>query len=146
MLRIPLPGREPRVLLLCEFTNFWFGTSHFALQGTNQQKTVEIIRRVVEEKAASKPVFITGDWNCTPDSAPIKSLRAYMNIISNEKSRTFHGCRKHAPDSAYCIDYIAVDRDAAARVKVKEAHVTSNIVASDHNPVVVTIDLTKEPK
>ncbi len=143
VLRIPLPGREPRVLLLCEFTNFWFGTAHFALQGTNQLKTVEIIRRVVKEKAAAKPVFITGDWNCTPDSAPIKSLREYMTILSNEKSRTFHGYRKHAPDSACCIDYIAVDQGAAARVKVKEAHVTSNIVASDHNPVVVTIDLTK---
>ena len=143
VLRVPLPGREPRVLLLCEFTDFWFGTSHFALQGANQLKTVEIIRRIVREKAASKPVFITGDWNCTPDSAPIKSLREYMKIISNEKSRTLHGCRKHAPDSAYCIDYIAVDREAAARVKVKESHVTSNIVASDHNPVVVTIDLTK---
>ena len=62
-------------------------------------------------------------------------------IISDVESRTFHGCKKHAPDSVYCIDYIAVDRDAAARVKVKEAHVTSNIEASDHNPVVVTISL-----
>ena len=99
VLRVPLPGGEPRVLLLCEFTNFWFGTSHFALQETNRLQTVEIIRRVVKEKSASKPVFITGDWNCTPDSAPIKSLRAYMKIISNEKSRTFHGCKKYAPDS-----------------------------------------------
>ena len=146
VLRVPLPGGEPRVLLLCEFTNFWFGTSHFALQETNRLQTVEIIRRVVKEKAASKPVFITGDWNCTPDSAPIKSLRAYMKIISNEKSRTFHGCKKYAPDSEGCIDYIAVDLAAVPRVKVKEAHVTSNIVASDHNPVVVTIDLMKEPK
>ena len=142
VLRIPLPGGEPRVLLLCEFTNFWFGTSHFALQETNRLQTVEIIRRVVKEKATAKPVFITGDWNCTPGSAPIKSLRAYMKIISNEKSRTFHGCKEYAPDSENCIDYIAVDLDAAPRVKVKETHVTSNIVASDHNPVVVTISLT----
>ena len=143
VLRVPLPGGEPRVLLLCEFTNFWFGTSHFALQETNRLQTVEIIRRVVKEKTAEKPVFITGDWNCTPDSAPIKSLREYMKIISSENVRTFHGCRKHASDSEGCIDYIAVDKASASCVKVKEAHVTSNIVASDHNPVIVTVDMTK---
>ena len=143
VLRVPLPGGEPRVLLLCEFTNFWFGTSHFALQEANRLQTVEIIRRVVREKATEKPVFITGDWNCTPESAPIKSLREYMKIISSENVRTFHGCRKHASDSEGCIDYIAVDKASALRVKVKEAHVTSNIVASDHNPVIVTVDMTK---
>ena len=143
VLRVPLPGGEPRVLLLCEFTNFWFGTSHFALQEANRLQTVEIIRRVVREKATEKPVFITGDWNCTPDSAPIKSLREYMKIISSENVRTFHGCRKHASDSEGCIDYIAVDKASALRVKVKEAHVTSNIIASDHNPVIVTVDMAK---
>ena len=143
VLRVPLPGGEPRVLLLCEFTNFWFGTSHFALQETKRLQTVEIIRRVVKEKTAEKPVFITGDWNCTPDSAPIKSLREYMKIISSENVRTFHGCRKHASDSEGCIDYIAVDKASSLRVKVKEAHVTSNIIASDHNPIIVTVDMTK---
>ena len=145
VLRVPLPGREPRVLLLCEFADFWFGTAHFALQETNRLETVEIIRRVVNEKAASKPMFITGDWNCQPESAPIASLRTFMAIISNEKCRTFHGFKKHAPDTVSCIDYIAVDRGAAARVKVKESHVTPDEMTSDHNPIVVTIDLTKGP-
>lgn len=145
VLRVPLPGREPRVLLLCEFADFWFGTAHFALQEANRLKTVEIIRRVVSEKAAAKPVFVTGDWNCTPDSQTIASLRAFMEIISSQKGRTFHGFKKHAPDAGYCIDYIAVDRGAAARVKVKESHVTPDAAASDHNPVVVTIDLAKKP-
>ena len=145
VLRVPLPGREPRVLLLCEFADFWFGTAHFALQETNRLQTVEIIRRVVSEKAAAKPVFVTGDWNCTPESSPIASLRAFMAVISTEKGRTFHGFREHAPDSAGCIDYIAVDRGAAARVKVKESHVTPNLIASDHNPVVVTVDLVQAP-
>ena len=143
VLRVPLPGREPRVLLLCEFADFWFGTAHFALQETNRLQTVEIIRRVVSEKAATKPVFVTGDWNCTPDSSPIAALRAFMTMISNQKSRTFHGFKKLASGSESCIDYIAVDRSSAARVKVQETHVTPNVLASDHNPVVVTIDLAK---
>ena len=40
VLRVPLPGREPRVLLLCEFADCWFGTSHFSLQETNRLQTV----------------------------------------------------------------------------------------------------------
>ena len=146
VLRVPLPGREPRVLLLCEFADCWFGTSHFSLQETNRLQTVEIIRGVVSEKAAAKPVFVTGDWNCRPDSAPIAALRGYMAILSNEKCRTFHGFKEHAPGSECCIDYIAVDRGASARVKVKETHVISDTLTSDHNPVVVTLELAKEAK
>ena len=141
VLRVPLPGREPRVLVLCEFAGFWFGTSHFALEATNRIATVEIIRGVVSEKAAGKPVFITGDWNCRPDSAPIASLREFMTILSAERSRTFHGFKKHPEGSECCIDYIAVDRAASARVKVKETHVVSDTLTSDHNPVVVTLSL-----
>ena len=144
VLRVPLPGREPRVLLLCEFADCWFGTSHFSLQETNRLQTVEIIRGIVSEKAAAKPVFVTGDWNCRPESAPITALRGYMAILSNEKSRTYHGFKEHAPGSECCIDYIAVDRAASARVKVKEAHVVSDTLTSDHNPVVVTLELAKE--
>ena len=141
VLRVPLPGREPRILVLCEFADFWFGTSHFALEATNRAATVEIIRGVVSEKAAAKPVFITGDWNCQPDSAPIASLREFMTILSTEKCRTFHGFRKHPEGSLSCIDYIAVDRTASARVTVKETHVTPDEMTSDHNPVVVTLSL-----
>ena len=49
--------------------------------------------------------------------------------------------KEHAPDSECCIDYIAVDRGASARVKVKETHVISDTLTSDHNPVVVTLAL-----
>lgn len=143
VLRVPLPGGEPRVLLLCEFADCWFGTAHFALQATNRMQTAEIVRRVVNEKAAAKPVFLTGDWNCRPDSATITAIRGFMTILSDEKSRTFHGFKKHAPGTECCIDYVTVDRGAAPRVKVKETHVTSDTMTSDHNPVIVTVDLTK---
>lgn len=141
VLRVPLPGQEPRVLLLCEFADFWFGTAHFALQETNRLQTVEIIRRVVSERAAAKPVFLTGDWNCVPESASLTAIRGFMKILSNEKCRTFHGFKKYVKQTDYCIDYIAVDRGAAARVEVKETHVTPNVIASDHNPVVVNLFL-----
>lgn len=92
--RVPLPGKEPRVLLLCEFTDFWFGTMHLDF-GKHQLKSVSVVRDVVAEKAKDKPVFITGDWNATPKSKTLAAMREFMAIVSKEDSLTFHGFKNH---------------------------------------------------
>ena len=140
VLRVPLPGKEPRVLLLCEFKDFWFGTAHLALQATNRLAAAETMKDVVSKKCAGKPVFLSGDWNCTPESKTLTALRDRMVVLSNENARTFHGFSQKYPVSDYCIDYIAVDKESAKRFRVKEAHVTPEAVASDHNPVVLTLE------
>lgn len=136
--RVPLSGKEPRVLLLCEFRDFWFGTAHFDF-GEHQLKAVEVIRVVVAEKAKGKPVFLTGDWNATPDSKTLDAMREFVTVLSKEDSLTFHGYRKLPPERKYCIDYIAVDKAHSDCFAVKEAHVTSCPKVSDHNPVSVTL-------
>lgn len=140
--RISLPGKEPRVLLLCEFTDFWFGTMHLDF-GKHHLKSVSVVRDVVARKAKGKPVFLTGDWNATPKSKTLAAMREFMTIISKEEdSLTFHGFKNHPPGHQYCIDYIAVDSGHATGVKVCESHVTDNITASDHNPVLVSVVLS----
>jgi len=139
--KTPLPGREPRVLLLCEFEDCWFGTTHLALQGTNRLAAVEIIRKAVAERAATKPVYLTGDWNDTPPSKPLVAMRSFMTVLSDTKSRTYHGFKPHNPAKAYCIDYIAVDSIAAKRITVRESHVVPDETTSDHSPVVATISV-----
>ena len=141
MYKTPLPGREPRVLLLCEFEDCWFGTTHLALQGTNRLAAVEIIRKAVAERAATKPVYLTGDWNDTPPSKPLVAMRSFMTILSDTKSRTYHGFKPHNPAKAYCIDYIAVDSIAAKRITVRESHVVPDETTSDHSPIVATISV-----
>ena len=142
VVRVPLPGKEPRVLLLCEFADFWFGTAHLDF-GAYQQQAVKIVRDVVAEKSAAKPVFITGDWNATPKSETLAAMKDFMTVISKEDCRTFHDFKNHPPEDEYCIDYIAVDSIHAAKFKVNEAHVTSDGVTSDHNPVVVSVGLER---
>lgn len=137
--KIPLPGREKRVLLLCEFQDFWFGTMHLDF-GVYQLQAVEVVRLVVAEKAASKPVFITGDWNNVPKSNTLAALREFMTVISKEDCCTYHGRTDYPAEKEYCIDYIAVDSAHAPSCKVKEAYVTKNIIASDHNPLTVSLD------
>ena len=136
---VPLPGREPRVLLLCEFRDFWFGTAHLDF-GKYQLEAVAVIRGVVAEKAKGKPVFLTGDWNATPKSKTLDAMREFMTVLSREDCLTFHGYRKQPPERVYCIDYIAVDNAHAGRFAVADSHATSRPDVSDHNPVSVSLE------
>ena len=140
--KTPLPGVEPRVLLLCEFEDCWFGTTHLALHETNRLAAVEIIRKAVAERAATKPVYLTGDWNATPTSKPLAAMRSFMTILSDTKGRTFHDFKPNDPATSYCIDYIAVDSLSASRIAVRDSHVVPDVTTSDHSPVVATISVS----
>ena len=138
--RAPLPGKEPRVLLLCEFADCWVGTTHLSLQEENRLKAVEIMRGAVAERAASKPVYLTGDWNAVPQSKELESVRGFMKLLSAAKGRTYYGFEKHDPSSEFCIDYVAVDAASAATIKVKDTYVIADYESSDHCPVVVVTE------
>ena len=138
--RVPLPGGEPRVLLLCEFKDFWFGTAHFALQATNRLATAKIIKDVLPKTCGGKPVFLSGDWNATPDSQTLETMRGFLTVLTDVDKRTFHGFAKRYPATIFCIDYIAVDKESAKRFRVKETHATPETMASDHNPVILTLE------
>ena len=141
--KTPLPGMEPRVLLLCEFEDCWFGTTHLALHETNRLAAVEIIRKVVAKRAAAKPVYLTGDRNDTPTSKPLATMRSFMTILSDTKRRTFHDFKPNDPAKAYCIDYIAVDSLSASRIVVRDSHVVPDETTSDHSPVVAIINVAE---
>ena len=152
--KTPLPGREPRVLLLCEFEDCWFGTTHLSLQETNRLAAVEIIRKVVAERAATKPVYLTGDWNARPTSKPLAAMRSFMTILSDTKGRTYHGFTGSvgpdgkvgtAPAGEFCIDYIAVDSFSAKKLVVRDSHVVPDVTTSDHSPVVATVSAAGTP-
>ena len=152
--KTPLPGAEPRVLLLCEFKDCWFGTTHLSLQETNRLAAVEIIRKAVAERAVAKPVYLTGDWNDRPNSKPLAAMRSFMTILSDMTGRTFHGFKWSvgpdgkpgvAPAGELCIDYIAVDSFSAKKLVVRDSHVVPDITTSDHSPVVATVGAAGKP-
>lgn len=137
--RIPLPGKEPRVLLLCEFADCWVGNAHLDLDPAARVESVKIIRDAVAAVAAHKAVFLAGDWNAEPDSEPLAAVRGFMKIISPLNHRTYTGFKVHPPESVYCIDYIAVDSGHAGDFETGISYVVSDNVTSDHNPVVVSV-------
>ena len=138
----PLPGKEPRILLLCEYRDFWFGTTHLSVAAEDERvKSIEIIRKAVGERAAKKPVFLTGDWNSTPDSTVLAGMREFMTVMSREDSRTWHGFKppKEGEGAGKAIDYIAVDKAHAAAFRASGAAISQDVVTSDHFPISVTV-------
>ena len=145
--QLPLPGKEPRVLLLCEFSDCWVGTTHLSVAGEKERlDSIAQMRAAVGTAAQAKPVFLTGDWNSTPESKVLKGLGEFLTILSDTRCQTFHGCQLDGPDgqpldmSSFCIDYVTVDSAHASAFKVLDAHVVGDRMTSDHAPVVVALE------
>ena len=147
--RIPLPGAEPRVLLLCEFEDCWFGTMHLAVDSEKARLgSIEIVRKAVAE-CGPKPVFLSGDWNASPDSSVLKGLKEFVSVLSGEGEATFHGGRTGnvgKPSRNRCIDYIAVDTAHCGECEVGESRVIQDNKTSDHYPIVTTISFRRNIK
>lgn len=127
--RIPLPGAEPRLLLIVEFNDFIAACTHLALEEDCRMQSVEIIRQAAA--SAEKPFIIAGDWNARPDTPLIQAMRRHF-VINSPQCHTFP-----ADNPTECIDYIATS--AARPGTTADASVVNAPAASDHRPVTATI-------
>ena len=135
---IPLPGNEKRTLLVCEFEEYVFATTHLALEEENRLTSLEII---LEEAARwDKPFFICGDLNDEPTTTLITQMKkkfSFLNYITNNSTNyTFpSGVPKKI------IDYIA----SYGRVykSIRKRQVLNEPDASDHRPVLVEIRMDR---
>jgi endonuclease/exonuclease/phosphatase family metal-dependent hydrolase len=131
---IPLPGKEKRVLLVCEFQEYVFACTHMDLEEEHRLTTLDII---LEEVARwGKPFFICGDWNDTPTSKLItkmkKSFTFLNSLVANSSSYTFP-----AKTPTKIIDYIACYGRAVSSIRKRQ--VINEPAASDHRPVLVEV-------
>ena len=140
--RIPLPGKEPRVLLLCEFADCWVGVTHLAVDSEEARLgSISAIRAAVSD-CGSKPVFLMGDWNASPTSKVLAGLREFLTVLSDESGATFHGGRSEPEaldDPDGCIDYIAVDSAHCGDYAVRARRTVRDLRTSDHLPIVVEV-------
>ncbi len=130
--RIPLPGsEEPRVLLLVEFERYLFACTHLSLTEKDRLKSVEILER--ETAGFSKPVFLAGDLNDVPGSEMHGELMKSFTALTRGKSMTFPADN---PDRT--LDYIMM-RSGDNSVAAIGSGVVEETVASDHRPVIATV-------
>ncbi|NLL43312.1 MAG: endonuclease/exonuclease/phosphatase family protein [Firmicutes bacterium] len=89
------------------------------------------------------PSFLTGDFNCKPDSSPIKFLRSQLTDALHSQGKgdigTFHGFRGAASPGP--IDYIFASRDVTVlSAEVLDCEV-NDILPSDHFPIAARVSL-----
>lgn len=140
--RIPLPGAEPRVLLLCEFDDCWVGVMHLAVDSAQARiQSVDIVRDAVEA-CGDKPVFLMGDWNANPDSVVLTSLRGFLTVLSDENTATLQDLDfnpENRRNRTRCIDYIAIDTAHLSKYRLLNRHVIEERHVSDHAPQMIRV-------
>ena len=129
--RIPLPGEEPRLLLVVEMKDYVFACTHLDLEEAQRLASVSII--VEEAQRWQKPFILAGDWNDTPDSELLQEMMKSFTILSGNEA-TFP-----ADEPQECIDYVASYKDHPA--ETIESIVIDESEASDHRPLVVMLRL-----
>ena len=135
----PLPGSEKRTLLVCEFQEYVFATTHLDLNEDSCYASIPIILEEAESWG-EKPFFICGDWNSEPSSAFIKTMKKDGFVMLNYPSTitsSYYTFPAGSPKKI--IDYIAsFGRNYKS---VRKRQVLNEPVASDHRPVLVEVRL-----
>ncbi len=144
--KVPLPGSEPRMLLLAEFEDCVVGCTHLAVGGQKDRlDSVPLIREAMAQY--TKPIFICGDWNSGPNSPLLAEMKKFLTILSPTDQNTFHGKKPNLNTKpTTCIDYIAIDTAHADSIRVEEKVVVQDTDTSDHKPVWVRISVQTPEK
>ena len=129
--RIPLPGEEPRVLLVVELNDYVLACTHLDLEEEQRLASVPLI--VEEAQRWQKSFILTGDLNDAPDSELLQEMTKYFTILSGDQP-TFP-----ADKPTECIDYVASFKTQP--VVTLEYSVIDEPEASDHRPLVVRLRL-----
>ena len=127
--RIPLPGEEPRVLLVVELKDYVLACTHLDLEEEQRLASIPLI--VEEAQRWQKPFLLVGDWNDVPNSPLMQEMKQLFTILSGEEP-TFP-----ADEPQECIDYVASYIDHP--VETIESIVIDEPAASDHRPLVVRL-------
>ena len=129
--RIPLPGEEPRMLLIVELKDYVIACTHLDLEESERLASTPII--IEEAQSWQKPFILAGDWNDYPNSQLLQELTKYFTINSGNEF-TFP-----ANEPNECIDYVATYNSHSA--KTLESVVIDEKEASDHRPLAVKLQL-----
>ena len=132
--RIPLPGDEPRVLLLVELKDYVIACTHLDLEEDARLASIPLI--INEAENWQKPFILAGDWNDSPNSQLLLGLKKYFTINS-DISPTFPADKPNE-----CIDYVATFNNCPA--KTIESVVVDEPEASDHRPLVVRLSFSRQ--
>ena len=129
--RIPLPGEEPRVLLVMELKDYVVACTHLDLEEAARLSSVPLI--IEEAQHWQKPFILAGDWNDTLNSPLLQEMTKNFTILSGDNP-TYP-----ADEPKERIDYVASFKTHQS--EVLESNVIEESEASDHRPIMVKLRL-----
>lgn len=147
-------AREERALLVVEYENMVFASTHLNGNATSLQPSVEIITETLKAKYGESdiPVFLGGDFNARPDNPSIEYMRQNWTILTPVGATGVGGKNRGvepAPQTIEevqggCIDYIMLLNNKA-EVELLDSQICfkfengSAFESSDHLPVFVDV-------
>lgn len=137
------PDMEPRALLIAEFDDICFASTHLANGKDKAEwrvKSAEVL--AAEALKCGKPFVVCGDWNDEDGSLTLMKMREAFLLLTQTDSPTFFGYKPGT--RARCIDYIAVDKAHATSVTVATpSRVVRAEGVSDHALLTVDVSLKR---
>ena len=131
--RIALPGREEaRAMLVADFDGYTYIATHLSLTREDREASLELIHQVTD--TCTRPVFVAGDFNATPDSEFIGAILKDFVILTPTDAATYP-----ADKPVETLDYIIVPRRHSDRVKTLRTQVEPDSLTSDHRPITAHI-------
>ncbi len=110
----------------------------FGRKDASEEDRQGAIRLVNERvKASGTPAVLAGDFNCTPDSQTVKTIRETWLQTNTAEAFTIP-----VAEPKRQIDFVFVT--PKARWKVIDVKVLDEAVASDHRPILATVELSQQ--
>lgn len=135
---VPLPGREEaRTLFVADFPLYTFIGTHLSLTEDDRMASLALIKAITD--TCSKPVFVAGDLNDTPQSTFIKAVKEHYSILTPTDKFTFPADRP-----TETIDYIFTPDSKTSLLTTEWARVDNDTIASDHRAVAARLRLATD--
>lgn len=140
--RVPLPCRsEPRSLLIAEFEEYYFCSTHLSLHAEDRLSSAKIIGE--ELGKLNKPAIIAGDFNAQPNEESMLYLAEHLNVYKKGDSPHAENPSPYtfpANEPRTEIDYIC-SMDHEQKIKLVSHYTKYAPVESDHAPIVAWLEI-----
>ena len=105
----------------------------------------QLLARIAEDdKKLRIPVFVTGDFNDTPDSLCIKTMLEYDGgrfiDLSSDSGQTFHAYGKYITEEGK-IDYIFAENGTKCIQTEVIRDRRGSLYLSDHYPIMAEVEI-----
>ena len=127
---------------------FWVFNTHFDHQGklAREKSTELIIEKINHLNTEKLPVILTGDFNLTPETSSIELLQKNFHDAQGAIPKTdpFYGTTNgfgNLKSAGHRIDYVFTKKTEVKSAKHLYKKTPLDRWASDHHPVVATLEL-----